>query len=497
MTRSNPTPPHHDSPSLSPLSALRSDLLAGITVFLIALPLCLGVATASNAPPFAGILAGVIGGLVVALLSGSRLSVSGPAAGLVVIVVQALATLGSFSAFLSALVLAGALQIMFGFLRAGGLASYVPVPVVNGMLASIGILLILNQLPLAIGNVPGELSAVPIALALGSLAIMSAWDTPALRRIALVRAIPAPLAVVLLGIAVAGLIDLFAPGAGLPSNQRVAMPDLSSWSALSHAFTFPDLNQWFNPAVWHVAVVIAVVGSLETLLSLEALEQIDPAHQKAPPNRELKAQGVGNILAGLIGALPITAVVVRSAANVHAGGRSRLSCVTHGVMLVVATLALTGVINMIPLASLAAILIHTGYKLAKPRLFVSMGKAGMAQFVPFVGTIAGVLLTDLLTGIAIGFVLSVVSVLERSIRRVLSFTRDGDHYLLTVRKSASFFCTPQLKRYLGQIPAGATLILDATHADHIDHDVRRVIDSYTARALASGVQIEYKHWPAN
>jgi MFS superfamily sulfate permease-like transporter len=439
----------------------------------------------------------VIGGLVVALLSGSRLSVSGPAAGLVVIVVQALATLGGFSAFLSALVLAGALQIMFGFLRAGRFAGYVPVPVINGMLASIGLLLIVNQLPLATGSATGELSTSTTALALASLAIMAAWDTPALRRIALIRAIPAPLAVVLLGIAVTGFADWFAPGEGIPSAQRVAMPELGSWTALSQAFAFPDFSQWVNPAVWRVAAVIAIVASLETLLSLEALEQIDPAHRKASPNRELKAQGVGNMLAGLIGALPITAVVVRSAANVHAGGRSRLSCVTHGVILVIATLALTGVINMIPLASLAAILIHTGFKLAKPQLFVSMGKAGIAQFVPFVGTIAGVLLTDLLAGIAIGFALSVVSVLERNIRRVLSFTRDGDHYLLTVRKSATFFCTPQLKQYLGQIPAGATLILDGTHADHIDHDVRRVIDSYTARARASGVQIQYKHWPAN
>ncbi|MFM0735135.1 SulP family inorganic anion transporter [Paraburkholderia sediminicola] len=495
MTHAHATPPHDSSPPACQASAWRTDLLAGVSVFLIALPLCLGIATASGVAPFAGILAGVIGGLVVALLSGSRLSVSGPAAGLVVIVVEALATLGSFSAFLTALVLAGTLQLMFGFLRAGKLASYVPPPVINGMLAAIGILLIANQLPLAAGFANGGISAATPLLALVSLAILLTWETPALRAFALVRAIPAPLAVVSFGIAATALGDTFGGNVSLASIQRVAMPPLGSWDALSQAFTFPSFTQWLNPDVWRVAVVIAIVASLETLLSLEALEQIDPAHQKPAPNRELKAQGVGDLLAGLLGALPLTAVVVRSAANVHAGGRGRLSCVTHGVMLLIACLALTRVINMIPLASLAAILIHTGYKLAKPQLFVSMGKAGFAQVVPFIGTIVGVLATDLLIGIAIGFALSVALVVERNMRRVLSFTRDGDHYLLTVRKSATFFCTPQLKHYLGQVHSGATLILDATHADHIDHDVRQVVDRYTARARTCGVRIEYKQWP--
>ncbi|HZZ04907.1 SulP family inorganic anion transporter [Paraburkholderia sp.] len=496
MTHAHATPPHDASPPACPASAWRTDLLAGISVFLIALPLCLGIATASGVAPFAGILAGVIGGLVVALLSGSQLSVSGPAAGLVVIVVQALATLGSFSAFLTALVLAGALQLVFGFLRAGKLASYVPPPVINGMLAAIGILLIANQLPLAAGFANGGISVAIPLLTLVSLAILLAWETPAFRAFALVRAIPAPLAVVSFGVAATALADTFAANGALASIQRVAMPPLGSWDSLSKAFTFPNLAQWLNPDVWRVAVVIAIVASLETLLSLEALEQIDPAHQKPAPNRELKAQGVGNLLAGLLGALPLTAVVVRSAANVHAGARSRLSCMTHGVILLVACVALTGVINMIPLASLAAILIHTGYKLARPQLFVSMGKAGSAQVVPFIGTIVGVLATDLLIGIAIGFALSVVLVIERNMRRVLSFTRDGDHYLLTVHKSATFFCTPQLKHYLGQIPSGATLILDATHADHIDHDVHQVVDRYTSRAKTCGVHIEYKQWPA-
>ncbi|CAE6835327.1 SulP family inorganic anion transporter [Paraburkholderia haematera] len=495
MTQVHATPPHIPPARANPASTWRTDLLAGISVFLIALPLCLGIATASSVAPFAGILAGVIGGLVVALLSGSRLSVSGPAAGLVVIVVQALATLGSFSAFLGALVLAGALQWVFGFLRAGRLASYVPAPVINGMLAAIGILLILNQLPLAAGLVNGGISAAIPLLALASLAILFAWEMPALRAFTLVRAIPAPLAVVSFGIAAVALVETFAPELALASAQRVAMPLLGSWDTLSQAFTFPDLTQWSNPDVWRVAMVIAIVASLETLLSLEALEQIDPSHQKAAPNRELKAQGVGNLLAGLLGALPVTAVVVRSAANVHAGARSRLSCMTHGVMLLIACLALTHVINLIPLASLAAILIHTGYKLAKPQMFVSMGRAGVAQAVPFIGTIAGVLATDLLIGIAIGFALSVVLVVERNFRRVLSFTQDGDFYLLSLRKSATFFCTPQLKHYLGQIPSGATLILDATHADHIDHDVHQVVDTYAARASAGGVRIEYKQWP--
>lgn len=497
MTHSPPSPPGQTPSASSPALTWRTDLLAGLTVFLIALPLCLGIASASGVAPFAGILAGVIGGLVIALLSGSQLSVSGPAAGLVVIVVQALATLGSFSAFLSALVLAGAFQFAFGLLRAGRFAAYVPVAVINGMLASIGILLIQNQLPVAAGIASGDTNLVVPALALVSLGMLALWPRPFMRRFRLVRLIPAPLAVVLLGIAVIVLIDFVAPGNAIAPAYRVSLPSLGSWDAIASALTFPDFTAWIDPAVWRVAAVIAIVGSLETLLSLEALEQIDPAHRKAQPDRELKAQGIGNLLAGLIGALPITAVVVRSAANVHAGGRTRLSCVTHGVMLLVATFALSGVISMIPLASLAAILIYTGYKLARPQLFFSMNRAGITQFVPFVGTIAGVLLTDLLIGITIGFTLSVLIVVERNLRRVLSFTRDGDHYLLTVRKSATFFCTPQLKHYLGQIPAGATLILDATHADHIDDEVRQVVDRFTAKAATSGVRIDFKHWPAS
>ncbi|MFM0741158.1 SulP family inorganic anion transporter [Paraburkholderia xenovorans] len=493
MTDLNTTTPHRLTPTAA--SAIRSDLLAGITVFLIALPLCLGIAAASGVKPFAGILAGVIGGLVVALLSGSRLSVSGPAAGLVVIVVQALATLGSFSAFLTALILAGLLQCIGGLLRAGRLASYVPIPVINGMLASIGILLIINQLPTAVGFANGLISIGVAALSLISLGLLIAWDSPTLRRLRVVRAIPGPLAVVLLGIAVTAVAGWLAPGA-MPSLPTVSMPPLGSWDALGAALTFPDLTQWTNPAVWRVAAIIAIVASLETLLSLEALEQLDPSHRKTPPNRELLAQGVGNTLGGLLGALPITAVVVRSATNLHAGARSRLACMTHGAILLVATLALTGVISLIPLASLAAILIYTGYKLAKPQLFISMGRAGYAQLVPFVGTIAGVLLTDLLIGIAIGFALSVVLMIEQNSRRVLTFTRHGAYHLLTIRKSASFLSTPQLKSYLEQIPPGATLILDAARADHIDHDIHQVIGQFALRAQENGVRMEYKDWPA-
>lgn len=475
----------------------RGDVLAGITVFLIALPLCLGIATASGVEPFAGILSGIIAGLVVALLSGSRLSVSGPAAGLVVIVAQALATLGSFSAFLCALLIAGAIQIGLGAIRAGKLASYVPTPVIHGMLASIGILLIVSQLPLTLGLSNGAPSWLVMGLALASFAILLVWDTRALRRFAWVRAVPAPLAVVAMGIGATALLGAFAPDGSLPQAQRVDLPAIGSFGMLSAVLDAPDLTQIFNPAVWRVAVVLAIVASLETLLSIEALEKIDPAHQKVPPDRELKAQGVGNMLAALVGALPITAVVVRSAANVQAGGRSRLSCVVHALALVVSVVAFTQIINMIPLACLAAILVHTGYKLAKPQLFISMGRAGCSQWLPFIATVAGVLATDLLIGILIGFGVSVVLVVKRNIGRVLTLTRDGDHYLLTVRKSATFFCMPRLKDYLGQIPTGATLIFDATHADHIDHDVREVVASYTAAATANGIRVDFKHWPAH
>jgi MFS superfamily sulfate permease-like transporter len=500
-------------------STFQRDLLAGIVVFFVALPLCLGIANASGVEPFAGLVSGIVGGLVVAVLSGSRLSVSGPAAGLVVIVVDGIAQLGSFPAFLAAVLLSGMIQFGFGMLKAGRFAAYVPSPVIKGMLAAIGILLIIKQFPLALdlfgtsaaAGSPAAAAVAPgtmmtpfgtISLAacfitLLSLAILVGWETRAMRRFAVVRLVPAPLAVVLLGIGATLLLGLLAPSLAPPAEHRVALPPLESFAALQVALEWADFGPHFaqlvNPDVWRVAITLAIVASLETLLSLEAVEQIDPERQPAAPDRELKAQGVGNLIAGAIGGLPITAVIVRSSANVYAGAQSRLSAIIHGVLLLVSVFALTSVINLIPLACLAAILIFTGLKLAKPSLFVAIAKQGFAPFVPFIVTLAGVLMTDLLIGIVLGVLCSVLLALYANLRSPIVLAQHGDHYLLTFRKDVSFLAKVPLKHYLQQIPDGATLIVDATRADFVDHDVRELLDTFAEEAPPRGIAVEVRH----
>ncbi|RAS35725.1 SulP family inorganic anion transporter [Paraburkholderia bryophila] len=505
-------------------STFQRDLLAGTVVFLVALPLCLGIANASGVEPFAGLVSGIVGGLVVAVLSGSRLSVSGPAAGLVVIVVDGIAQLGSFSAFLLAVLLSGAIQFGFGMLKAGRFAAYVPSPVIKGMLAAIGVLLIVKQFPLALGlggassassaaataaAAPGVHAAGAIATPFGSislaacvitllsLAILVGWETRAMRRFKLVRLLPAPLAVVLLGIGATLLLSVLAPSFAPPAEHRVALPSLESFAALQVALQWADFGPHFaqlvNPDIWRVAITLAIVASLETLLSLEAVEQIDPQRRAAPPDRELKAQGVGNLIAGAIGGLPITSVIVRSSANVHAGAQSRLSAIIHGVLLLVSVFALTSVINLIPLACLAAILIFTGVKLAKPSLFVAIARQGFAPFAPFIVTLVGVLATDLLIGIVLGILCSVLLALVANLRGPIVLAQHGDHYLLSFRKDVSFLSKVPLKHYLQQIPDGATLIVDATRADFVDHDVRELLDTFVADAPRRGIAVEVRH----
>ncbi|WP_233886999.1 SulP family inorganic anion transporter [Paraburkholderia flagellata] len=493
--------------SRASLSAFARDLAAGTVVFLVALPLCLGIARASGAEPLTGLVSGIVGGIVVAALSGSRLSVSGPAAGLVVIVVDGIARLGSFSAFLIAVLLSGVLQFGFGMLRAGRLASYVPTPVIKGMLAAIGLLLVIKQVPLALGlrssNDSGSLtgalqsiSPVVCAVAVLSLAILAGWETRALRRFALVRLVPAPLVVVVAGVSATLVCGALGTGYALPAENRVALPAIESFAALGEALQFGDFELSFarlaNLDIWIVALTLAIVASLETLLSLEAVEQIDPQRRAAPPNRELKAQGIGNILAGAIGGLPITSVIVRSSANVHAGAQSRLSAIVHGVLLLVSVFALTDVINLIPLASLAAILIHTGFKLAKPSLFIALAKQGAAPFAPFIVTIAGVLATDLLTGIVLGVLCSGALALWANLHRPIALACHDDHFLLSFRKDVSFLGKVPLKQMLAHIPDRATVIVDTTRADFIDHDVRELLERFVADAPLRSIAVEIR-----
>ncbi|MGS0895488.1 SulP family inorganic anion transporter [Burkholderia stagnalis] len=491
------------------LSTLPRDIVAGIVVFLVALPLCLGIANASGVEPFAGLVSGIVGGIVVALLSGSSLSVSGPAAGLVAIVVEGIAQLGSFSAFLLAVLLSGVLQFGFGMLRAGRFAAYVPSSVIKGMLAAIGLLLVVKQIPFAFGfggSAAQSFASSPTtwaatawtasAIAVTSLALLIAWDTPTLRRFALVRSVPAPLAVVALGIGATLMLGIVAPAVAPGAAHRVTLPELGSFAAfaasLKHAELGPNFAQLANPDVWRVAITLAVVASLETLLSLEAVEQIDPKRRPTQPDRELKAQGVGNLVAGAMGGLPITSVIVRSSVNVNAGAQSRMSAIVHGMLLLASVFALTGLINLIPLASLAAILIHTGLKLAKPALFRSVIKQGPAAFVPFAATVAGVLAVDLLFGIALGLVCSVLAIAVANLKSPVTLAQHDDHFLLSFRKDVSFLGKVQVKHHLRHIPDRAAVIIDATRADYIDHDVLELLDAFVAEAPRRGIAVEFR-----
>ncbi|CAB3796735.1 SulP family inorganic anion transporter [Pararobbsia alpina] len=493
------------TPTLAFGASIRNDVFAGIVVFLVALPLCLGISSASGVDPLAGLLAGVVGGTVVALLSGSRLSVSGPAAGLVVIVVEATELSGGFSAFLTAVMLAGALQLVFGLLRVGKLAAYIPSSVVNGMLAAIGLLLIMQQAPVALG-IPassiglsdsldaGQGSRIgPPVVALVSLALLFGWGSKTFQRYRLVRALPAPLVVVAWGIAYSLTTSMWFPALSIAPAAHIALPALDSFDSFSRALTFPAWSAIRDPEVWELGVTISIIASLETLLSLAAVTRLDPRRETAPPNRELGAQGVGNLLAGLIGALPITAVIVRSSANVHAGAATRLSAIIHGVLLLLSLFLLVDVLNFVPLACLAAILLHTGYKLASPRLFTNAWRTGYAHWVPFGITIAGVLATDLLIGIGMGVAASVVIVLQLHRRAAMSLTVHDGHYLLRFHKDLSFLIKVRLSRYLAQIPSGSVLIIDGREAQYIDPDIQRILAEYIEEAATRRIVVELRH----
>ncbi|MCU0635379.1 MAG: SulP family inorganic anion transporter, partial [Gemmatimonadaceae bacterium] len=413
------------------------DLKAAVVVFLVALPLCLGIALASGAPLFSGITAGVVGGIVVGAISGSALMVSGPAAGLTAIVISAIATLGSYARFLPAVVVGGIVQIALGLLGAGVVAYYFPSAVIRGMLAAIGLILILKQLPHAVGydadfegdetfrqaNDENTFSALthafdriePTAAVLAALALLMlvAWDR---KWVGPLRVIPGPLAVVLMGIAANVALAASAPDLALKASHLVQLPIVGSLGDFAALFTRPDWSVLQSADAWRVAVTIGIVASLESLLSLEATDRMDPYRREAPANRELLAQGAGNVVSGLLGGLPVTGVIVRSAANVEAGAKTKRSAMLHGVLLAIAVLAIPGALNQIPLAVLAAILLYTGYKLAHPSVWRRAAATGAFQLVPFVVTVLAILLTDLLVGIGIGLAVGFVFILAEHMR---------------------------------------------------------------------------------
>lgn len=501
---------------------LKSDLPASIVVFFVAVPLCLGIALASGAPLFAGIIAGMVGGIVVGIASGSPLGVSGPAAGLAVIVLSAITTLGSWPAFLLAVVLAGIIQLIMGFAKAGFIAYFFPSSVIKGMLTGIGLLIILKQIPHALGydkdtegdlsyfQTDGETTLSSIAsafdaftpgavlIAVISLAILVLWDMVLTKKHKLFQLIQGPIVVVVLGMVMNTFYQHGLLNFSLAVDQVVSIPVPENLVGFFGQFTFPDFSAITNFEVWKTAFVMAIVASLETLLCVEATDKLDPYKRVTPTNRELKAQGLGNIVSGLIGGLPVTQVIVRSSANISFGGKTKLSAILHGVFLLISAITITiaGLLNRIPLASLAAILIMVGYKLAKPALFKQMYQLGGEQFVPFAATIAGILATDLLKGITIGILLGIFYTLRHSYRNAyymkdVMTTEEGheDHHLV-LAEEVSFFNKASIIQALEAIPANSTVIIDCAKSKSIAYDVVEFIQDYRSSAKLKNISVE-------
>jgi len=495
---------------------ITQDLPAGVVVFLVALPLCLGVALASGAPLFSGIIAGIAGGIVVGSISGSQLSVSGPAAGLTTIVLASITKMGSFEAFLVTVVLAGAIQLILGILRAGSIGNYFPSAVIKGMLSAIGIILILKQIPHAFGydkDFEGDESFIQpdgentfsevfqafnfinggaLLVCLLSLAILILWETRFVKGKKLASLLPAPLLVVISGVVVNEILKISLPAWAIQSDHLVSLPVSDDLATFASQFTFPDFAAITTRECWVVAVTIAIVASLESLLSIDAVDKLDPLKRTTPLNQELKAQGIANMVSGLVGGLPVTAVIVRSTANVTAGARTKLSAITHGVLLILTVLLIPGILNMIPLASLAAILLQVGFKLAKPSIIMGMYKKGKDQFIPFAVTILAILVTDLLIGISIGIGVGLFFVLKTNFKRSLISVNEKGNYLIRLTKEVSFLNKALLRRTFNEIPDGSRVLIDGTRSTFIDQDILETINDFRESAPNRNISVELK-----
>ena len=492
------------------------DLPASIVVLLVALPLCLGIALASKAPLFSGIIAGIVGGIVIGALSGSHLSVSGPAAGLTVIVATAVIKLPAYEAFLLSVVLAGVLQIIFGFIKAGILGDYVPNSVIKGMLAAIGLILILKQFPHLVGydedfqgdesfnqgNDENTFSGIfqafrfftPVAMIIGavSIAILILWERPFIKHQRFLKYIPGPLLAVAAGILINYYFQQQNSGMALEGKHLVSLPVANDIHHFLGFLTFPDIQYLNNPLVWSTALTLAVVASLETLLGIEAIDKLDPLKRVTPTNRELKAQGAGNIVSGMLGGLPLTSVIVRSSANVASGARSKISTIFHGILLFTCVAFIPGFLNTIPLCALAAILIFTGYKLAKISLIKEFYLKGWDQFVPFSVTIIAILLSDLLTGIIIGIVVGLFFMVRSNFHSSVMMINDHNKYLVRLRKDVSFLNKPIIKKKLESVPENSYLLIDATRADFIDKDIIDAVNEFLLHAHLKNIKVEIK-----
>jgi MFS superfamily sulfate permease-like transporter len=479
------------------------DMRASVVVFLVALPLCLGISLASGAPLLSGVVAGMIGGIVIGFFSNSHTSVSGPAAGLTVIVLNAITELGDFSSFTLAVLIAGIIQIGMGALRAGAAGSYFPNSVIKGMLAAIGLILILKQFPHAIGydadfmgdeafkgittdgntftDITNALRAFSWgAVIISSLSLLSMifWEKLAKKGIKFFQLVPGALFAVVLGIILNEYVYPHFASLYLTKDHLVSIPIAGGFGSLFDSFSLPNWGAFSNPAVYKVAITLAIVASLETLLSLEAVDKIDPRKRTSNKNKELIAQGIGNSLAGLIGALPVTSVIVRSSANINSGGATKLVSILHGIWLLLAVVLLTRVLELIPLASLAAVLILVGYKLCSPQLIRQMKKHGTNQLVPFLVTIIAILFTDLLTGIFIGIIAGFIFVFKSQAQRAIVVVNEGDDYLIRFMKDVSFLQKPWMTKALDEIPHGSSVVIDGSNHVYIDNDIISIIEEF-------------------
>ena len=483
---------------------LKADFASGLVVFLVALPLCLGIALASGAPLFSGIISGVVGGIVVGYLSQSHLSVSGPAAGLTAIVLTAITDLGSFNAFLLAVLLAGIMQLLLGFIKAGSISNYFPTNVIEGMLAGIGVIIFLKQIPHAFGydkdyegdlaflqtdgentfselfQLIGHIQLGSIIITLLSLFILIIW--PKIKFLKNLKLVPAALIAVIVSVVVNEFFKLSGSGLAIKSEHLVSLPVPTSIEEFKGIFVFPDFTSISNTKVWIVAITIAVVASIETLLCIEAADRMDAQKRYTNTNVELKAQGIGNMISALLGGLPMTSVVVRTTANNTAGAKSKMSAIIHGVLLLISVLSIPVILNKIPLATLAAVLLLIGYKLANPKTLKHFWVKGKYQFIPFIATLLAVVFTDLLKGVALGMIISIIFVLKGNMQRAYKFRKeeyqDGDVIHIDLAQEVSFLNKAAIKTTLASIPGNSKVEINATDTVYIAHDVLDLIKEF-------------------
>lgn len=510
----------------NPLSSIGKDLPAGLVVFLVAVPLCLGIALASGAPLFSGIIAGMVGGIVVGALSGSNIGVSGPAAGLAVIVADAIRQLGTneagdfsmelgFPIFLSAVVIAGAMQIVLAFARAGIVGYFFPNSVIKGMLSAIGLIIILKQIPHALGHdvisegfdgfwqKDGENTFTELWVALGdinpaavlvtaiSLGILILWERPFMKRIKIFEIIQGPLVVVALGILSFNFLPELTSFSFAP-DEMVGIPTAQEEGGVLNLFTTPNWSLISSKQLWILAFTIAIVASLETLLCVEATDKLDPDKNVTPTNRELLAQGAGNIISGFIGGLPLTQVIVRSSANIQSGGRTKLSAILHGFLIAISVFLLPDLLNMIPLSSLAAILLVVGYKLAKPSIFVKMFKGPRPQFIKFMVTVVAIIFTDLLVGISIGLGIGIFMILHRNFSIPFSFSEKivpGKPIEIKLSENVTFLNKANIMEALKAIPSHTEVIIDATQSHYIHPDVIDILHDFIDQAKRRDITV--------